>query len=302
MYISDNAFYCNTAEESIQEMEKRSGCRVAQIVYPYVCSSDYYISEFGDMYSLRYERWVNKRWHVDRIVHRIKQTANAGISITFTSNKQHVQVKAEKLVYCTFVLGSWDDDIELDFKDRNPKNVHLDNLAERGECLTEESAAMMAKYADVYAKNFDYVMKYIRFFSDIDTEDAEDLTSKAFIYLCSREKKEIVGDFVALWIYYAKKKAQSFWLWRCKPRVGKLDEMEWLIKKNDTPFGLNILEVLPDERWKIALRQQAEGYSQEETAQELGMSVASVQIFRRKARQYMRKYLITDKEIMKIYK
>lgn len=107
---------------------------------------------------------------------------------------------------------------------------------------------------------------------------------------------------MALWIYYAKKKAQSFWLWRCKPRVGKLDEMEWLIKKNDTPFGLNILQVLPDERWKIALRQQAEGYSQEETAQELGMSVASVQIFRRKARQYMRKYLSADKEIMKIYK
>lgn len=298
---SDTAFYCKTAEESIQEMEKRSGCRVAQIVYPYVCSNDYYISEFGDMYSLHYERWVNKRWCVERIVQKTKPTANAGISINFTTNKHFVQVKAEKLVYCTFVLGSWDDDIELDFKDGNPKNVHLDNLAERGEYLTEESAAMMAKYADVYAKNFDYVMKYIRFFADIDTEDAEDLTSKAFIYLCSREKKEIIGDFVALWIYYAKKKAQSFWLWRCKPRVGKLDEMEWLIKKNDTPFGLNILEVLPDERWKIALRQQAEGYSQEETAQELGMSVGSVRNFRKAAKDYMRQYLSTDQEIMKIY-
>lgn len=298
---SDSAFYCKTAEDALQEMEKRSGCRVAQIVYPYVCSNDYFISEFGEMYTLHYEKRVNKRWCVDRIAHKIGLTANAGISISFTANKQLVQVKAEKLVYCTFVLGSWDDDIEVDFKDGNPKNVHLDNLAERGEYLTEETAERMAKFADIYTKYFDYVMKYIRFVIDIDTEDAEDLTSKAFMYLCAFERKEIKGDFVSLWIYYAKKKAQSFWLLRCKPRVGKVDEMEWLTGKNDTPIGLDILNVLPNERWKVALWQQAQGYSQEESAEELGVSVSMVRNYRRDAKNYMRKYLSTDREVMKIY-
>lgn len=282
-------------------MERRSGFRVAQIVYPYVCSKDYFISENGRLFSLYYEKYANKRWCVEEKWRCEQGGEKSSIGISFTTNKHMVQVKAEKLVYCTFVLGEWNDDIELDFKDGNQKNVRLDNLVERGEYLTEESAQRMAKYADVYQRYFNYVAKYIAFQLEIDIEDAEDLTSKSFIYLCAEERRKEIDDFVALWMYYAKKKAQSFWLWKCKPRVGKLDEMEWLIKKNDTPFGLDILEVLPDERWKIALREQAEGYSQQETAEELGMAIGTVQSFRKAARDYMRKYLSTDKEIMKIY-
>lgn len=301
MTTKKEPFFCTSAEEGIQEMERRCGCQVRQIVYPYVSMKDYFVSENGDFFTLHCEKYMNKRWCVDIILPRDRGTAKAGISITFTANKKQVEVKLHRLVYCTFVLGDWNEDIEIDFKDGNPKNVHLDNLAERGEFLTEEAAQRMVKYADVYQKYFDYVVKYIRFFEDIDTEDAEDLTSKAFIYLCAFDRKEIKGDFVSIWIYYAKKKAQSFWLLRCKPRVGKVDEMEWLTGKNDTPIGLDILNVLPDERWKVALWQQAQGYSQEETAEELGVSVSMVRNYRREAKKYMRQYLSTDREIMKIY-
>lgn len=301
MATRNEPFFCASAEEGIQEMERRCGCQVRQIVYPYVCMKDYFISENGDFFTLHFEKYRNKRWCVDIIIPRGRGTAKAGISIAFMANKKLVQVKLEKLVYCTFVIGEWNEDIEIDFKDGNPKNVHLDNLAERGEFLTEDAVQRMEKYADVYQKYFDYVVRYVRFFEDIDTEDAEDLTSKAFMYLCAFERKEIKGDFVSLWIYYAKKKAQSFWLWRCKPRVGKVDEMEWLTGRNDTPIGLDILNVLPNERWKVALWQQAQGYSQEETAEELGVSVSMVRNYRRDAKNYMRQYLSTDREVMKIY-
>ena len=301
MATKKEPFFCKTAEEGIQEMERRSGCQVRKIVYPYVSMKDYFVSENGDFFTLHFEKYRNKRWCVDIIIPRDRGTAMRGISVSFQTNKKQVQVKLEKLVYCTFVLGDWNEDIDIDFKDGNHKNVHLENLAERGEFLTEDAVQRMEKYADVYQKNFDYVVRYVRFFEDIDTEDAEDITSKAFMYLCAFEQKEIKGDFVSLWIYYAKKKAQSFWLWRCKPRVGKVDEMEWLTGRNDTPIGLDILNVLPNERWKVALWQQAQGYSQEESAEELGVSVSMVRNYRRDAKNFMRQYLSTDREVMKIY-
>lgn len=284
-------------EEVMQWMQERSMCRVVQVVFPYTGHKDYYISEHGHFFSVLHQRYLQKRWCADMLSAREE---NYGYSYSIQQNGKQVQCKAEKLIYCSFVTGEWSEDIEIDFKDGDPKNIHLDNLAECGEYLTEEAATRMARWASVYQKYFNRVMKYIAFFADIDTEDAEDLTSKAFIYLCAKER-EITRDFVSLWIYYAKKKAQSFWLWRCEPRIGRADEMEWLLMHNTSPIGLDILDVLPDERWKIALRDMAEGCSQEFTAQKLGLSVSSVRDFRRQAKSYMRKYLSTDRELMKIY-
>lgn len=272
-------------------------CRVVQVVFPYTGHKDYYISEHGHFFSVLHQRYRQKRWCADMLSAREE---NYGYSYSIQQNGKQVQCKAEKLIYCSFVTGEWSEDIEIDFKDGDPKNIHLDNLAECGEYLTEEAATRMARWASVYQKYFNRVMKYIAFFAGIDTEDAEDLTSKAFIYLCAKER-EITRDFVSLWIYYAKKKAQSFWLWRCEPRIGRADEMEWLLMHNTSPIGLDILDVLPDERWKIALRDMAEGCSQEFTAQKLGLSVSSVRDFRRQAKSYMRKYLSIDRELMKIY-
>lgn len=286
-----------TEEEVMRWIQEQSQCRVTRVVFPYTGYLDYYISEHGHFFSVRHERY-NKRWCANR--HKGRET-NYGYCYSMEQNGTQMLRKAEKLIYCSFILGEWDEDIEIDFKDGNPKNIHLDNLAERGEYLTEETARRMAKYADVYQKNFNYVMKYIRFVIDIDTEDAEDLTSKAFIYICASGDGVITGDFVALWMYYAKKKAQSFWLLRCKQRIGRLDEMEWLLKHDAPPIGLDILDILPDERWRIAIRDMAEGCPQEYTAQKLGLSVSSVRDFRREAKRYMRKYLSTDRELMKIY-
>lgn len=284
-------------EEVIQWMQEQSMCRVVQVVFPYTGHKDYYISEHGHFFSVLHQRYRQKRWCVDMLSAREE---NNGYSYSIRQNGKQVKCKAEKLIYCSFITGKWSEDIEIDFKDGDQKNIHLDNLAECGEYLTEEAATRMAGWASVYQKYFNRVVKYIAFFADIDTEDAEDLTSKAFIYLCAKER-EITRDFVSLWIYYAKKKAQSFWLWRCKPRIGRADEMEWLLMHNTPPIGLDILDVLPDERWKIALRDMAEGCSQEFTAQKLGLSVSSVRDFRREAKSYMRKYLSTDRELMKIY-
>ena len=283
----------------MQWMEERSGCRVEQVVFPYTCRKDYYVSEHGHFYSVCYERWKNKRWCVLPIVGKEK---NSGYCYTMWQNGKPIESKVERIVYCTFVLGEWNDEVELEFKDGDPKNICLENIVECGEYLTEESAQRMAEYAGIYQKYFDHVVKRVVWHTEIDWEDAEDLTSKSFVYLCAKERRKKMDDFVALWVYYAKKRAQSFWLWRCAPRIGKLDEMEWLMKRNDTPFGLNILDVLPDERWKISLRMMAEGSSREEVAEVLGLSVRSVSNFLREAKSYLRKYLSTDREIMKMYK
>ena len=225
-----------------------------------------------------------------------------GYSYSMWQNGKPIESKVERIVYCTFVLGEWNDEVELEFKDGDPKNICLENIVECGEYLTEVSAQRMTKYAGIYQKYFDHVVKCVVWRTGIDWEDAEDLTSKSFVYLCAKERRKEMDHFLALWVYYAKKRAQSFWLLRHAPRIGKLDEMEWLMKRNDTPFGLNILDVLPDERWKISLRMVAEGSSREEVAEALGLSVSSVRDFLREAKSYLRKYLSTDREIMKMYK
>ena len=297
MTLGHQNIKAESEEEVIQWMQERSMCRVVQVVFPYTGHKDYYISEHGHFFSVLHQRYRQKRWCADVLSAREE---NNGYSYSIQQNGKQVQCKAEKIIYCSFITGEWSEDIEIDFKDGDPKNIRLDNLAECGEYLTEEAATRMARWESVYQKYFNRVVKYIAFFFFFYTEDAEDLTSKAFIYLCANER-EITGDFVSLWIYYAKKKAQSFWLWRCKPRIGRADEMEWLLMHNTPSIGLDMLDVLPDERWKIAIRDMAEGCSQEFTAQKLGLSVSSVRDFRREAKRYMRKYLSTDRELMKIY-
>ena len=237
-------------------------------------------------------------WKLNVLVPRDK---GCGYSYALQQNFEQVQTKAEKLVYCTFVIGEWDEDIEIEFKDGNSRNVSLDNLTEVGEQLTEESAQIMSEYADIYRDKYDYVTKFVRFKTDVSTEDAEDCTSKSFIYLTANRRRKEIDDFVALWIHYAVKKAQSLWLWRYIPRVGRIDEKEWFFKRPAPEYGLALLNVLPDERWKKVMWCMVNGYSQEETAQEIGLSVSSVRDFRRESKKYLRSYLSTDKEIMKIY-
>ena len=293
----EKTFYLSSESDALSLMEELSGCKVLPVAFPYSGYNNYYISENGHCYSVRYAAKVKKQWKLNVLEPRDRN----GYSYTLQQNYKKVQTKAEKLVYCTFVIGEWDEDIEIEFKDGDCHNVSIDNLDEVGEQLTEESSRIMSEYADIYRDKYDYVMKLVRFKTDVSTEDAEDCTSKSFIYLTASRRKKEFGDFVALWIHYAVKKAQSIWLWRYVPRIGRIDEIEWMFKRPAPEHGLPILNVLPDERWKKVMWCMANGYSQEETAQEIGLSVSSVRDFRRESKKYLRKYLSTDKEIMKIY-
>ena len=147
-------------EEVMQWMQERSMCRVVQVVFPYTGHKDYYISEHGHFFSVLHQRYRQKRWCADMLSAREE---NYGYSYSIQQNGKQVQCKAEKLIYCSFITGEWSEDIEIDFKDGDPKNIHLDNLAECGEYLTEEAATRMARWANVYQKYFNRVMKYIAF-------------------------------------------------------------------------------------------------------------------------------------------
>ena len=296
--MEEKTFYLSSESDALSMMEELSGCKVLQVVFPYSGYNNYYISEKGHCYSVRHAAKVKKAWKLKVLVPRDR---GFGYSYTLQQNFEQIQMKAEKLVYCTFVIGEWDEDIELEFKDGNNHNVSLDNLAEVGEQLTEESAQIMSEYADIYRDKYDYVTKFVRFKTEVSMEDAEDCTSKTFIYLTANRRRKEIEDFVALWIHYAVKKAQSLWLWRYIPRVGRIDEKEWLFKRPAPEHGLALLNVLPDERWKKVMWCMVNGYSQEETAQEIGLSVSSVRDFRRESKKYLRNYLSTDREIMKIY-
>ena len=140
-------------------------------------------------------------------------------------------------------------------------------------------------------------MPFLRF--NIEQEDAKDVAQDAFLNMLARKHEQKARDFVALWIADAVQIGVN--LWNKKTRFQSIDYMEREPGTRDVPFGMDVLSILGETNMRKCLDLQLQGASMKEIAEETGIPFKSIGTCISRAKRKLRKYLLTDPEIAKIY-
>ena len=300
MPIKAKIYRCKTEQEAIACMEQESGRKMYPCVYPSRIGHDYYISKDGMMY-------VSRWYHVTKIymVYKINARENAflrnhDMSYTMASPNDIEDVLVQKLVYCTFALGYWDANVSILFKDKNHQNCHIDNLyAKDTDGLTEQHADMMTRFLPDYMQHFASIQKFIQYLYRLTKEEAQDCTEDAFLKIIGRTHDINLDHFVGYWINMARKMSLGY----VQRRVVNIDleDVTPTYGLYDTPISIDLLRILTDNSQRDIMELKADGYTDTQIGDMIGMTKTQVWKRSKKARKTLRDYLKTDKEIMKIY-
>lgn len=295
-------FRCETEEEAVAWMEQQAERKMRLCVCPSTQDYNYYISTDGILYTCHYCHTL-KRYEAYKMEQRIsnindgKRNRELGIHYKITSHKQNKIVFAARLVYCTYVLGYWDEDFVIMYKDGNPNNICQDNIAERTKyTLTDEHAEMMNNLLPIYNRHFILIQNYVQYLQNISIDDAKDCTEEAFLILLARIKKNEMERFLPSWINMAAKMSRKYVERRLKH--SDIDAIEFGVR--DKSYEINLLNILEHEQREV-MELIAQGYTQIQAGEILKMTKRQIAIRQKKASAILRNYLKTDKEIMKIY-
>lgn len=300
MPIKAKIYRCNTEQEAIACMEQESGRKMYPCVYPSRIGHDYYISKDGVMYA---SRWYTESriWMVYKI-NAVESPflRNKDMVYTLASPTDIEEVLMQKLVYCTFALGEWDNNVSVLFKDGNRQNCNIDNLyPKESDGLTEQHADMMRRFLPDYNKNFASIMNYIQYYYRLTKEEAQDCTEDAFLKMIGRTHDIDLDHFVGYWINMARKMSLKY----VNLRIRKLDleDVTPTYGLYDHPISIDLLRILTDNSQRDIMELKSDGYTDLQIGEMIGMTKDMVWKRRKKAQKTLRNYLKTDKEIMKIY-
>ena len=298
--IGQDAFLADTEEKAQQIMELKSGCRVWPCVFPSMCATSYFISEHGELYGCRYHNQLHK--FTGYSIVQCKQRKFPCYELSVRKGVHPRTINAERLIYCTFVLGEWDEDVEIFFKDGDRFNMTLENLGEKKDPLTPEVAERMYDWTTIYQKYFEYVAKLVGFNYYLDIEDARDLTQEAFFDLMIRYGWSKDHDFVSLWVF----RAREFCINYRKRADRNLSLFTDGFDSNITlsvrtkGYEVDLLSPLVGNTRKI-VELKMQNVSEVEIADELGIEARTIGTLYRRAKQKLRKHWGKDPELVKIY-
>lgn len=298
--IGQDAFLADTEEKAQQIMELKSGCRVRPCVFPSMCPTTYFISEHGELYGCRYHKQLHK--FTGYSILPVKKRTYTTYSMQVRKGSHAKPVNAERLIYCTFVLGEWNEDVEIFFKDGDRFNMTLENLGEKQDPLTHEVAERMYDWTVLYKKHFDYVAQLVAFNYNLDYEDARDITQEAFFSLMIRYNWRKDGDFVSLWVFRARELCNDYRKREDRQLSFFTDgfDHDTMAAVRDKVYEVDLLSpIVGDSRKIVELKMQ--DVSEAEIAEELGIEVKAVSILFHRAKIKLRKYWGKDPELVKIY-
>lgn len=240
-----SGYFVLSARDAILKMRELAGCEVRHCAFPSnMKKSAYYISERGHLFTVcevadRYVVFGPKKDKGHYIKGKIRR--DGGTSYTMTIDSRHKRLeRAEKLVYCSFVLGRWEiADIAIKFKDGDVNNIHPDNLYVSGEVWRKEYGDRMTEFSDLYSQSFDNVVRIVRHKCLTTRENAEDIAQNTFIYLMQRKDGPCNE---ALWVYWAKRFCRKKWV-RNDKRFILIDEFyDRFYSSQDSPYEVDLLK------------------------------------------------------------
>ena len=288
--VIGNGFFTDTRQDAVKEMQERSHCRVEHCPFPTIGNIDYYISEKGDLYGV--QNIQGKQLTRTRKV--VKNKGGMTARLSSAPNKE-TYIPLQVLTYCTFTIGEWKPDVQLEFKNGNQYDVRPDNLQPKQKYIPPEWSERMTWREKIYKANFMHVAWSVNYYTELDIEDCKDLVQSAFIYLCtdgyrpSQHKTDIVG----LWIEYARMRAIDYIRRRWIPDSDLVERQV----NQDKPYEIDLFHLQPGEKQSTYLRMWAEGNTPTEIAEVCGCKPATVSASVTRSIRFLQRYF--KKEIQR---
>lgn len=200
------------------------------------------------------------------------------------------QAFMQDIMYCTFVLGKWEENLSLQPTDGNPYNYQLNNIKTNNTDVLQKRNIMMenmVRLQDVYKSEFVSVAWYIRKWCGyISFEECKDLVSDAFYYLCGF-KEFLPTNFVGLWKQVSVKRAYDYYGKHKRYR----SFVEWATW--DKPIEIANADMLSRRRKQILLA-HFRGDTNSEIAKDLGISTGNIRAEICRGKQLLKTYYKKD--------
>jgi len=298
--LGADAFFANSEVDALAEFSKRAGCEVRKCVYPVRGERVYCISTSGQLFGLI----QNESKHVFigytinvRILHKNKERPTPGVwyAVKHYLTGTDTVVRAEKLVYNTFVLGRWEEDVKVQFKDGDQHHVSLDNLEEPHETFNPQWTENMSRYTKVYRSEFTSVVNYVVWFCNIRKDEAQDCVQDTFMWLTSAERT-MPSYFIGAWMFWSKTNGMHYI--RDNARMRSIEE--WDGWRDNKPLDIDIIGMVKNDKHRDMLLMKLHGYTEREIADKYGTTAGTVGYTVRTVLAKLRKAFIKDFKVLGI--
>lgn len=293
----NGGFFSDTENDALKEMRKMVGCDVKRCAYPTTKNMTYYLSEHGDLFSIQ-------KIQGKMLTRGPKKpgTKSKNCTTLRLSNGSHGQgseswIPAELLVFCTFILGRWEPDLRIDFKNGRASDIRPDNLQEHVEKIPPEWAERLSRWEDTYKSQFNEVVRRVVWWSFISYEDAKDIVQSAYIYICTYGYKREPDNFLGLWIYVSKIRAIDFK--RHHSDHYNNEDFEIILEqRGKKPFmcEVDMIHIQKGNRRQRFLELWAQGHTPTEIAEMESTTINNVGSSVTHSIRFLQKYFAHDKE------
>ena len=298
--LGADTFFANSEVDALEEFGNRAGCEVRKCVYPVRGERVYYISTSGQLFGLIRD----ERNHVfigytinARILNKDKERPTPGVwyGVKHYLTGKDTVVKAERMVYNTFVLGRWDEEVKVQFKDGDKYNVSIDNLEEPHETFDPKWAVNMSYYTQIYRREFNRVVDYVEWFCKIREDEAQDCVQDTFMWLTSADR-ELPSYFVSAWMFWSKINGMNYI--RNNARMMSLED--WDGCGCDKPIDIDVLGMVKNNKHRDILLMKLHGYTEREIAEKYGYTAGTVHVTVQRVIANLRSEFIKDFKVLGI--
>ena len=288
--MPEGSFVVNKPQDAIEVFKQMCGCDVRQVVFPHNGWATYYISENARCFGIKWHRLMDKyaAYEMSLATNIYKPNMMPSFNLRFDCGRQR-QVRADKLVYCTFVLGEWRKDIQPKYKDGNRNNCQLSNLYLESDIVKDYAPIRnrMQQYTDLYEGYFMYVARYIVYCcrGRIGIDDAKDAAQEAFLWLTGKDYEINLGH----WLKYGK------YLGFQHIRKENMVDIEYNpVRSLDHAFEIDVTRFIKNPKAKQYFDLYLQGYDQADIARMLNMDPTLLSYHIRHSRKIIKEKLSAD--------
>lgn len=288
--LPENSFIVNKPDDAIKVFKELCNCDVKLCVFPHNGWTTYYISEDARCFGIRWLRLTDKYAAYEMSHASNIWKPNMMPSFLLRPDLGHqVRVRADKMVYCTFILGEWRSDIQPKYRDGDKYNCKLSNLYLESDIVRDFTPIRnrMERYTDLYDGYFMYVARYVNYCTSgrCSIDDAKDATQDAFIWLTGRGYDFDLGH----WMKYGKLLGIQ------KIRKEEVVNIDFNpIGRMDDGYEIDVTEFISNPTTKKYLDLYLEGYEQHEIMRMLGVERSLLSYHIRHSRKIIKEELNQD--------
>lgn len=212
--VLGNGFISHTiqeVEDTLRTLIKGNDLRIAPL--PTTAVMTYYVTDIGEMFGCQKMRnmYLTKPLRIEK-----RYSIGCNIRYSLGGGKQ-TNGYMQNIMYCTFILGYWIDDLEVSFKDGNQYNYDLSNLYVKDKEFPQILYDNLYRLKDVYNSHFLDVAWFIRKYYDIPLDTCKDIASNVFYYLADFGQQD-ENNFIGLWKDMCRKRSIDYLKTHIYPR------------------------------------------------------------------------------------